>query len=741
MLEAMLAGDEDPVPAPAPAPTPPPVPAPLPAPAPPPASSAPAPTEKPIEEESAMNMSTASMSSAQAVEDSEKARIAEIDAEMLHDDLKDRTKQSLIAERLRLIKNEEARQQDRKFRDLLNNETMTAVVKALQDAATVDEYEKQKADVQLLFGREEGRRELATVLGTMDGVQVFPEAGFTKLSEMIGLALNQMAGTATPLFDDFLVCSHPPLPSARPGTIASITEHSRFPRGVVDKKGRPRERPDGCENFCFPVHPSVAAPPPFYTVVRTLDSGERQYGFCKSMPQEGTDKIDVLCLLSRHPWFEMFETVLGSIGDKFIEHGYAGVERTLDDLFNYSSGAFPMPGERFKVTFRGGECLYLTRPDDESVPLVDTDCSEMFLALGVAGVLAVFKSMLAEGHCVFVSNDFRKLGTCAQAAASLLYPFTWQQIFVPILPLSWIDYITAPMPFVCGVHDSMFEKVLEQPIEDAMVFAQLDTGDIMRAGSEQGHMPKNATEKLEKTWTKLLADLKKQKVEPKKFSHLIREAAVDFMISVVGNYRSFVTDVGNGDFEFDFVSMVEAVEDDSDATFIRALEGAQMFDIWRIERVALAKEGYPRKGLFESKVADRLPPGAAGTTKARQDVSTARILVSSSRNIRKDNAMQGQTLLESIRSHEIWKKISLWDDIFADDTDDSLPLDGQILGVAENMMEFGIPLDLVMKFTDKAADRHSLEAVTYGSLKDGHHHQRYVSSICPSAGDNKRRLA
>lgn len=66
---------------------------------------------------------------------------------------------------------------------------------------------------------------------------------------------------------------------------------------------------------------------------------------------------------------------------------------------------------------------------------------------------------------------------CAQAAAALLYPFQWQHIFVPILPQSWIDYITAPMPFVCGVHDSMLEEVLNQPIEDSMLFMKLDTGE------------------------------------------------------------------------------------------------------------------------------------------------------------------------------------------------------------------------------------------------------------------------
>ena len=33
------------------------------------------------------------------------------------------------------------------------------------------------------------------------------------------------------------------------------------------------------------------------------------------------------------------------------------------------------------------------------------------------------------------------------------------------------------MPFVCGVHDSMLEEVLNQPIEDSMLFMKLDTGE------------------------------------------------------------------------------------------------------------------------------------------------------------------------------------------------------------------------------------------------------------------------
>eukprot|EP01050_Picozoa_sp_SAG11_P002458 SAG11_NODE_125_length_15744_cov_50.316075_1_plen_2970_part_10 len=657
----------------------------------------------------------------QGIVDAEKARLAAIDVEMGEEGLKDRKRQALLAERIKLVKNEEERQQERKFRDLLRNDTMTTVLDGLRDTSKASAvFEAQQSNMQLMFAKEEGRGELAHVLGRMEGVQVFPTAGFQLLSQIIEQVLNQMVGTATPLFDDFIVCASPALPSARPGTLASLTQHTRFPHGITDKKGRPRERPDGCEHFCYPVDPKIAVPPPLYTVVRTLDDGARQYGFCKPMGSE------VICLLSRHPWFELFETVMGPVGDAYSEGGFEGAVKVLDVLFDYASNAFPMPGERFKVAIDGYDSLYLTRPDDEAVPLVDADCSELFMCIGVDGVLTVFKSMLSEGHCVFVSNDFRRLGICAQAAASLLYPFTWQQIFVPILPRSWIDYITAPMPFICGVHDSMFDEVLEQPIEDAMVFAQLDKGEMMRAGDEQGCMPLVATAKLEKAWTKLLGDLKKQKIEPKKFNHAVREATIDFMISAVGNYREFMKPLGDGEFDLNFAEMVKGATDESDADFIRQLEGAQMFDIWCRERMALAKEGYPRKGLFESKVSDMSPADGAGQATARQDVTTTRMLVNSSRNIRADDAETGKTLMENIRSHELWKKSTVWFDVFEDELDEGSPLSDQVLSVSQTMLEFGVPMDLVMKFMNKAADRHQLGAAVRGKVKD-----TIMNDLCP----------
>ena len=53
---------------------------------------------------------------------------------------------------------------------------------------------------------------------------------------------------------------------------------------------------------------------------------------------------------------------------------------------------------------------------------------------------------------------------------SLLFPFAWQNIFVPIIPERFLDYVTAPMPFIVGVHTSLMPQVERIPgIEDEVV--------------------------------------------------------------------------------------------------------------------------------------------------------------------------------------------------------------------------------------------------------------------------------
>jgi hypothetical protein len=40
----------------------------------------------------------------------------------------------------------------------------------------------------------------------------------------------------------------------------------------------------------------------------------------------------------------------------------------------------------------------------------------------------------------------------AESVTALLFPFSWQHVYVPILPASLQHFLDAPVPFVMGLH-------------------------------------------------------------------------------------------------------------------------------------------------------------------------------------------------------------------------------------------------------------------------------------------------
>lgn len=62
------------------------------------------------------------------------------------------------------------------------------------------------------------------------------------------------------------------------------------------------------------------------------------------------------------------------------------------------------------------------------------------------------------------------LSRCAHSALALLYPFTWQHTFVPVLPASMLDICCSPTPFVMGALSPSLPEVQDMPIEEVSHF-------------------------------------------------------------------------------------------------------------------------------------------------------------------------------------------------------------------------------------------------------------------------------
>ena len=76
----------------------------------------------------------------------------------------------------------------------------------------------------------------------------------------------------------------------------------------------------------------------------------------------------------------------------------------------------------------------------------------------------------------------------------------------------------------------------------------------------------------------------KDRIEGRDFNTGVRDAFVEFMLDGFGHYRACVTSSADGEFRVDTAKLEESMPDESTKTFLRGVQGSQMFDTWCRER-------------------------------------------------------------------------------------------------------------------------------------------------------------
>src|SRR3990167_1624732 len=95
--------------------------------------------------------------------------------------------------------------------------------------------------------------------------------------------------------------------------------------------------------------------------------------------------------------------------------------------------------------------LYLSRPSIYDLPLLDQSVKTLFLCLDKGNIIKLLSALLLERKILFIATNPNLLYLISEAAISLLYPFTWEYVYIPNLPPQLIDYTQAPTPFVMGI--------------------------------------------------------------------------------------------------------------------------------------------------------------------------------------------------------------------------------------------------------------------------------------------------
>ncbi|XP_050410421.1 myotubularin-related protein 13 isoform X2 [Patella vulgata] len=257
----------------------------------------------------------------------------------------------------------------------------------------------------------------------------------------------------------------------------------------------------GIELFCQPSGWKLSTQrkqPEFYVAVLTDIDADRHY--CASFTfhetvamtptkpddEDGDDHESALVhhslmfapkslvLVSRLDYFEAFRNCLGILYTVYIEN----LDVQLETLVGNILGCVQVPppgGPQVRFSIGAGDRQALQPPLCPTLPATQISVAHLFEQLGINNTLSIFSAVLTDHKILFFSESYSHLTEACQALTSLCYPLKYSYVYIPILPAHLLEVLTAPTPFIAGVHSSLRNDIYD--LLD-VITVDLDSGSI-----------------------------------------------------------------------------------------------------------------------------------------------------------------------------------------------------------------------------------------------------------------------
>ncbi|KAM9377395.1 DENN domain-containing protein 5B-like isoform 2-T2 [Pholidichthys leucotaenia] len=137
----------------------------------------------------------------------------------------------------------------------------------------------------------------------------------------------------------------------------------------------------------------------------------------------------------------------------------------------------PLPPPGRSLRFHGVQGPILCqRPGPGELPLGEYPLGDAFSLLGVENMVKLLTCALLETQVLLYSQDYQRLMTVAEGISTLLFPFQWQHIYLPIVSTPLHHLLDAPVPFLMGIQrrDGAQRSSLHLPHEANLCFVDID---------------------------------------------------------------------------------------------------------------------------------------------------------------------------------------------------------------------------------------------------------------------------
>uniref|UniRef100_A0A8B9BKK8 DENN domain containing 2A n=1 Tax=Anser brachyrhynchus TaxID=132585 RepID=A0A8B9BKK8_9AVES len=353
--------------------------------------------------------------------------------------------------------------------------------------------------------------------------------------------------------------------------------------------------------FCFPDAKDWAPIHQFasetFSFVLTGEDGSRRFGYCRRLlvitPSFSSSRRGILDEVEKRRGISpaLVQPLMRSV----MEAPFPALGRTIT-VKNF------LPGS-------GTEVIELRRPLDSRLEHVDFE--SLFTSLSVRHLSRVFASLLLERRVIFIADKLSTLSKCCHATVALLYPFTWQHTYIPVLPPSMIDIVCSPTPFLIGLLSSSLPRLKELPVEEVLVVDLVNNRFLRQMEDEDSILPRKlqaALEHILEQRNELASDKEEGAVNGKQgktspLNEVVSEAFVRFFVEIVGHYSLFLTPSEREERTLQREAFRKAVSSKSLRRFLEVFMETQMFGGFIQER-ELRKQGV--RGLFEVRAQEYL---------------------------------------------------------------------------------------------------------------------------------------
>ena len=212
-----------------------------------------------------------------------------------------------------------------------------------------------------------------------------------------------------------------------------------------------------------------------------------------------------LCLITRYPFISQCRDILTSLYRLVLSPLDVPIERYICNLMN----EVPMPPSgmaKILYSIADKELIFTRPPVNRPIENIDLPFDKTFQCIGIRTTLSIFKCLLLEQKILFHSSQLSLLTAVAECIMAFLYPFSWEHVYIPVLPRPLLGVLQAPMPFICGMQTGIFDEIQDE-IPCNVVVVNIDKDEIFIPDANTANDIPPLPEKEEQKLVKALQEI------------------------------------------------------------------------------------------------------------------------------------------------------------------------------------------------------------------------------------------